>query len=76
MGLTLATLEVEVEEEEAGVKVIEGTDENWIVGWEENAVGRETFEKVRGWDTKVGGWVTGGEEADRETGGSDRGWET
>ena len=59
MGLTLPTLEVEVEEEEAGVKVIEGTDENWIVGWEENAVGRETFEKVRGWDTctKVGGLV-------------------
>ena len=48
MGLTLATVEVEVEEEEAGVKVIEGAEVNWIVGWEENVVGRETFEKVRG----------------------------
>ena len=37
-----------MEEEEAGVKVIEGAEVNWKVGWEENVVGRETFERGRG----------------------------
>ena len=44
MGLTLAGVGVE----EGGVKVIEGAEVNWIVGWEENVVGGEALERVTG----------------------------